>query len=746
MGIRKKLGKDFRKSIFALEQKLFKRYRELITASCVVICVLLLRYLGLFQPLEWAALDQFFQWRSVETSSERITIVAIDEDSLNSLESWPISDKKVAELLQKISSYQPSAIGLHIYRNRPVEPGSKKLKEVIDSTPNLTGIESLSDKKKNDTGVQSLLSQKGQIGLNTVIVDADGTVRRGLLYAQKKKGMPLLESFALKLAITYLDTKEIEPKKAENSDYLQLDKTIFTRFKKYDGGYIDADDGGYQFLSSFPKPACKREGREECYGFRTVSLKEVLDGNNEKQYEDLFKNRIVLIGSTAPSLQDLKLIPYSRKFNLQLIPYSSKSKSAKFKPISGIELQAYFIDEIIAASLQERQLLRVWSEPIECLWIAIWAYIGAITRWRIRSSFKNLLLILILTFILIASTNLLFLAGWWVPLIPTLITYIGSVIFVTSQIAHMQEELKRSKEFLQQVINTVPDPIFVKNEKHQWIVLNDAYCSLTGFTKSELIDKLDYDFFPKHEADAFIKNDEHVFKTRNFLEKEEELTDKSHNLHLIATKRSLHKDGAGNLFLVGVIRDITERKRIEAELQRSNDELKNQEDHFRYIAYHDALTGLPNRKAFAEELRQSLYWTKNSSYLLALLFVDLDGFKQINDSLGHNMGDLLLMTVAQRLNNCLRGSDTVSRLGGDEFIIILRRIPNPEVAGKIADKILKSIMEPVALEGHNAKVSASIGISIYPDNAHNCETLVEQADIAMYRAKRLGKNRYKFAE
>ena len=353
---------------------------------------------------------------------------------------------------------------------------------------------------------------------------------------------------------------------------------------------------------------------------------------------------------------------------------------------------------------------------------------------------------LVLIFILITSAYLLFLAGWWVPLIPTLITYVGSVIFITSQIAHMQEELKRSKEFLQQVINTVADPIFVKNEKHQWIVLNDAYCRLTGFTKHELIDKLDYDFFPKHEADAFIKNDEYVFNTHNFLEKEEKLTDKNRNLHLIATKRSLHKDGAGNLFLVGVIRDITERKHIEEELQRSNHELKIQEDHLRYLAYHDALTGLPNRKAFAEELRQSLYWTQNSNDLLALLFVDLDGFKQVNDSLGHNMGDLLLMTVAQRLNNCLRGSDTVSRLGGDEFTIILRRIPKPDVAAKIAEKILKSIMEPIALEGHYAKVSASIGISIYPNTAQNCETLLKQADTAMYRAKHLGKNRYEFAE
>ena len=325
----------------------------------------------------------------------------------------------------------------------------------------------------------------------------------------------------------------------------------------------------------------------------------------------------------------------------------------------------------------------------------------------------------------------MFLEGWWIPLIPTLITYFSSVFVITVQIAHMQEEFKRSKDFLQQVINTVADPIFVKNEKHQWIVLNDAYCDLIGSPQKQLIGKFDYDFFPKHEADAFIKNDEYVFKTHKFLENEEKLTDMNGKLHLIATKRSLHKDSAGNLFLVGIIRDITERK--------------FQEDHFRYIAYHDALTGLPNRKAFTEELHESLSWAKNSNCMLALLFVDLDGFKQVNDSLGHKMGDLLLVTVAQRLSNCLRGSDTVSRLGGDEFTIILRKIPKAEVAAKIADKILRTITEPIALENHNATVSASIGISIYPDNAENCETLLKQADAAMYRAKHLGRNRYEFA-
>jgi diguanylate cyclase (GGDEF)-like protein/PAS domain S-box-containing protein len=316
----------------------------------------------------------------------------------------------------------------------------------------------------------------------------------------------------------------------------------------------------------------------------------------------------------------------------------------------------------------------------------------------------------------------------------------------------MQEELKRSKEFLHQVINTIPDPIFVKNEQHQWIVLNEAYSQLIGHPNHLLMEKSDYDFFPKHEADVFRQQDELVFQTQQSQESEEEFTDAYGETHLIATKRSFHKDAAGNYFLVGVIRDITQikqreeqLKRTAAELSRSNSELKRKEDHLRFLAYHDPLTGLSNRKFFNEQLNESLAWAKNSNLLLGLLFIDLDGFKQVNDTLGHEIGDRLLVAVGQRLTNCLRGSDTVSRLGGDEFTVIVRAIPNVQVAAKVAEKILSTITEPIVLDGYTTKVSASIGISIYPINSRDSENLIKQADSAMYRAKHLGKNRYEFA-
>ena len=730
------LGKHCVKLIFGLKQSLRRGHRELITAASVAVCVLLLHSIGLLQSLELAGLDQFFSLRPNEPPEERITIVVIDEADLDEVGSWPIPDTNIAQLLQKLNVHKPRAIGLDIYRNLPVEPGNQELRNAYKSMPNLIGIEQLAnDKNKNVTVLPPLGLNQDQVGFNNVLYDSDVKVRRSLLYWHVDNQVH--ESFALKLALLYLKSENITPSKAKsNPEYLQLGKAVFTRFQANDGGYVGADAGGYQILTNFPKPKYQSSSGE-FYSFPQVSMRDVLA---DKVEDNLIKDRIILIGSTAPSLQDFVLIPYS------------SSLRGTAKPVPGIQLQAYFISELISAALQGRPLLKVWPDFVENLWIFIWSYLGAVTTWRIRHATRNLLSILVSCFVLTLSAYLAFLYGWWIPVIPSLFSFGSSAIWITSNIAHMQEEWKRSKEFLHHVINTISDPIFVKNEQHQWIVLNEAYCRFIGYPNKLLIEKSDYDFFPKHEADVFRQQDDLVFQTQQPQEHEEEFTNADGQTHQIATKRSLHKDAAGNLFLVGVIRDITQRKLMEEhlkrtadELSRSNDELKLKEDHLRYLAYHDPLTGLSNRKFFTEQLYESLHGAQHDNLLLGVLFIDLDGFKQVNDTLGHETGDRLLMTIAERLSKSLRASDIVSRLGGDEFTVILRAIPNVQIAAKVAEKILSSIIKPIIVDGDAIRISASIGISVYPYNSQDSETLIKQADAAMYRAKRLGKNRYEFA-
>lgn len=162
------------------------------------------------------------------------------------------------------------------------------------------------------------------------------------------------------------------------------------------------------------------------------------------------------------------------------------------------------------------------------------------------------------------------------------------------------------------------------------------------------------------------------------------------------------------------------------------------------LAYLDSLTGLPNRPLFYGRLSQSVAMARRLNKKLALLFLDLDDFKQVNDKFGHDTGDGLLQEVAERLRQNIRGEDTVARIGGDEFIIILSNISHAGNAALVASKIILSLSEPFVVHENTCLIGVSIGISIFPDDSDEMETLVTQSDKAMYKAKEQGKNNHQF--
>ena len=180
----------------------------------------------------------------------------------------------------------------------------------------------------------------------------------------------------------------------------------------------------------------------------------------------------------------------------------------------------------------------------------------------------------------------------------------------------------------------------------------------------------------------------------------------------------------------GTGRDITEQKQVEEKI--------------RHMAHHDALTQLPNRVLLHDRIGQAIAQAQRNDEVLALLFIDLDRFKTVNDSLGHPVGDRLLQAVADRLVACTRGSDTIARIGGDEFVVLLGDLDRPEAARRVAQKVLDSLSEPVAIDGHELKVTPSIGICAYPHDGEDVETLMRNADTAMYHAKQMGRNNYQF--
>lgn len=186
------------------------------------------------------------------------------------------------------------------------------------------------------------------------------------------------------------------------------------------------------------------------------------------------------------------------------------------------------------------------------------------------------------------------------------------------------------------------------------------------------------------------------------------------------------KNKIGTIVGVAMIaRDITERKRTEDRLQ--------------HLAFHDALTGLPNRFLFRESVNQALTQARRYDHQVALLFIDLDRFKQINDSLGHRIGDRLLQVTASRLRRCLREGDAVARMGGDEFVVSLAALTDHRDAFLIAGKILEALREPFRVGNQELNVSGSIGIGIYPTDGQDLDTLMDAADTAMYQAKKKGR-------
>jgi diguanylate cyclase (GGDEF)-like protein len=169
---------------------------------------------------------------------------------------------------------------------------------------------------------------------------------------------------------------------------------------------------------------------------------------------------------------------------------------------------------------------------------------------------------------------------------------------------------------------------------------------------------------------------------------------------------------------------------------------KRDEETIRQLAYHDALTGLPNRIVFSDRLTIALAQANRNKQKLAVMLLDLDNFKNVNDTLGHSMGDMLLKGVADRLTGVLRKADTVARMGGDEFMLLMPGITRIEYSIEIAYKILQTFYIPFVIDGHEIHTSASIGIAIYPDDGKDTDTLIKNADIAMYHAKEQGRNKY----
>ncbi|OGT15064.1 MAG: hypothetical protein A2342_00300 [Gallionellales bacterium RIFOXYB12_FULL_54_9] len=295
-------------------------------------------------------------------------------------------------------------------------------------------------------------------------------------------------------------------------------------------------------------------------------------------------------------------------------------------------------------------------------------------------------------------------------------------------------ELEKSQGQLQAVIQNVMDGIVTTSESGEIQGFNPAAEQIFGYSQQDILGKSIKILLSEPaqiEHDIFIYQNLHAEQGEMPAIRGREIQAIRKDGELFPMELSMSKMllGGQNYF-VGVARDITERKLAEQKIT--------------HLAHYDFLTDLPNRALFLNSLDISLALAKRSNYKVAVFFLDLDGFKKINDTLGHDMGDLLLKEVSRRLKKTIRASDTVARVGGDEFTFVLNNPGSQEGVALIANKLIATLSEPFDLNGTLCHVGGSIGISLFPDDAQSLETLITQADGAMYLAKQCGKNTYKF--
>ena len=296
----------------------------------------------------------------------------------------------------------------------------------------------------------------------------------------------------------------------------------------------------------------------------------------------------------------------------------------------------------------------------------------------------------------------------------------------------MEESLRQSEERYRSIIEQMEDGYFELDLAGNFTFVNDAECRNLGYSRRELIGMNRRQYTDEKNAGALFALFNEVYKTG--------IPVKSYDLELVrkdgkkafhAISASLIKGADGKpVGFRGIARDVSERK--------------SQEEQIKYLATHDGLTELPNRLMFNQLLSHAVQGAKRYRKQFAVMFIDLDGFKVVNDTLGHDAGDRLLREIAVRFKHTLRAVDVAARLGGDEFVVMMEDIAAPEQAAVLAQRILEATGKPFGLASGECRVTASIGICVYPENGDDEQTLMKNADAAMYRAKEEGKNNFRF--
>ncbi len=641
----------------------------------------------------------FYDWNLAAWSrapADDIVIIAIDEQSLREIGRWPWSRRIHADLIRKLTAAGAKAIALDIVFAEPdaTDPAADaKLAAAMASNgrvvlPVLNEQNRLDGQLLETLPIPMLATAVAGMGHVDVELDPDNIARS--VYLKAGLGSPYWPTLALALIELNNPTVRRTPPSQRTAEFDPLSLYAWQRNDR--------------ILIPFAGPPGH---------FQQVSYSDVLRGNFSPA---AFRDKFVLVGSTASGMGDALPTPVS----------------GLARPMPGVEYNANILDAL-RQGLTIQPLPAGWFLPLTGLLVLfpVMLYADCPPRWTLPLAGLALLLTLACSFVLLHGAHL-----WFPPATALLVQGLSYPLWSWQRLRRAIRSLFEEEERAQVTLHSIGDAVIATDAKGAVQYLNPVAENLLGSTLAALRGRpLGVVFQTADENDRYTGVDlAALCLEKGRLVRLPESSILSNHIGqeyaIRASAAPIHDLQNRISGVVIAFSDITETRRLTEQMA--------------YQATHDALTHLPNRNLLRDRLQHAIIRAQRTGQGLALLFVDLDHFKKVNDSLGHTAGDGLLRAVTARLLTCGRKEDTIARLGGDDFVFLLEDVQQEDRVAAFARKIVKTLESPFQVENHECFVTVSIGISLFPKDGEDVETLLKNADTAMYRSKDSGRDNIQF--
>ena len=669
---------------------------KLLLIGCLPVLAVFLQQSELLKHWDNQAFDAEVTLLS-RPFNEEIVIIAIDEHSLKQQGKWPWSRRTHAELINRLTAAGAQAIGFDIIFAEPDKNDPDADQALVEAVKNNGRIIlPVLPEKSNYDGVlkaslpwPELAKASAGLGHVDIEIDKDGIVRSAYLTA----GVDGKHWPAFSLALAML--------KNPNQANLLKGARILEP-------YIFSDSWQRDFRIEVPFA----DARDH---FSQLSYADVL---LDASLSAGLRGKTILVGMTATGLAQMFITPQHRTSGL----------------MSGVEVNANILD-VLTSDLSIQKLNKTWSLLLSCF-LVFFPVVGYNFFPQRHALLISLLFSVLTTGISVALMKALHV--WYSPVSVVLVLTVGYLLWHGQRLQFFSRLLFTERQFTKATLHSIADAVITTNREGLIVYMNPTAEKLTGFS---------LDTAQGLNVDSVVR----------FINSEDNLTQNQFNysIHNLLSGLNIHEtvprfivNNSGDEFAVQIngspIQGETDK--ITGAVLAFTDitEIVQSNRKISHLATHDPLTGLSNRVLFNEQIKKAIASCHRQGNYLAVLFINLDDFKKINDGMGHAVGDLLLIEVASRLLANMRQNDTVARWGGDEFVVLLNQLPFEENITGIIVKILERLSRPYDFDGLTLYVTPSIGISVYPKDGLTPEILLAYADAAMFQVKENGRNNFSF--